>query len=186
MTSTTARPLSEALSTWQIDPERSRVAFAVHKRLLLVRHLIVEGTFADVAGTIELDATAPERSHVDVAIQVASVTTGNAMRDKHLRGRLFFDVKRFPTIGFQSRYVTPLDPAAGAYRIGGDLTIRDVTRPVELDVFAAPDQDPWAERLRFRATVTLNRHDFGLHFRSPVIRIGDAAAITLDVEAVRA
>lgn len=185
MTTSTARPRSETISTWQIDPTRSRVAFAVGKRLFFVHRVTVEGTFADVAGGITLDAAAPERSHVAVAIQAASVTTGNAMRDKHLRGGHFFDVQRFPTIGFQSRTVTPLDPVAGHYRIDGELTIRGVARAVALDVFAAPEQDPRAERLQFHATVTLNRHDFGIHFRSPVIAISAEAAITLDIEAVR-
>jgi polyisoprenoid-binding protein YceI len=185
MTTTTARSRSETVSTLRIDPEHSHVAFTVGKRLFFVRRLTVEGTFAEVAGGITLDPAAPERSHVAVTIQAASVATGNAMRDKHLRGGHFFDVGRFPTIGFQSRSVTPLDPAAGRYRIEGDLTIRDVTRAVALDVFAAPEQDPRAERLQFHATVTLNRHDFDLHFRSPVMRIGDEATITLDVAAVR-
>ncbi|HLZ71498.1 MAG TPA: YceI family protein [Dehalococcoidia bacterium] len=180
---------SDTATTWQIDPARSRVSFAVHKRQLVVPRR-VRGRFTEVAGTIALNAAQPSESHVAATIQTASVTTGNSMesrmRDKHLRGRDFLDVERYPAITFESRVVTPVDPAAGSYRISGDLTIHGVTRPVELETHAAPEQDPRLPRLSFSATTVVNRRDFGLTWRAWYLGVGDELAISIDIEAVRA
>lgn len=188
MTMASTSTSSDTATTWEIDPARSRVTFAVHKRLLLVP-LTVRGRFTDVAGTISLNAARPAASHVVTTIGAASLVTGNSMagrqRDKHLRGPDFLDVERFPAITFASRGVLPVDAAAGHYRISGDLTIRGVTRAVELDTRAAPDQDPRLPRLKFTATTALNRHEFGLGWRSLRIGVGDEVTIALDVEAVR-
>ncbi len=179
---------TDTATTWEIDSARSRVSFAVHKRLLVVP-LNVRGRFADVAGTISLSTARPASSHVAATIRAASVSTGNSMasrmRDKHLRGPDFLDVERFPTITFHSRAVTPVDPAAGSYRISGDLTIHGVTRPVELDTHAAPEQDPRLSRLTFSATTSLNRRDFGLTWRALYLGVGDEIAVALEVEADR-
>lgn len=184
-TTTAARTSANTATTWQIDPNRSRVTFTARKRMFLIVRLMVQGRFAEVNGTITLDAIVPANSSVTAAIQAASIDTGKRMRDKHVRGEPFFDVEQFPTISFESVAVTQLDAAAGEYRIAGDLTIRGVTRRVVLDTHITPDQHPRLPRLQFTATTRLNRRDFGLNFNSPVLRIGDEISITLEIDAVR-
>lgn len=187
--SSTAATGADTATTWAIDPARSRVSFAVHKRQLIIPRR-VRGHFAEVAGTIALNAARPAGSHVAATIQAASLTTGDGMesrmRDKHLRSSKFLDVERFPTITFESRTVTPIDPDAGTYRIAGELTIHGVTRPVELETQAAPEQNPRLSRLSFSATTVLNRREFGLSWRAWYLGVGDELAISLEVEAVRA
>jgi polyisoprenoid-binding protein YceI len=174
-----------AVSTWTIDASRSRVTFTVRKRRFLVQHLTVEGRFPEVTGTIVLDAAAPERSHVAATLQTASLDTRNRRRDKHLRSAAFFDVERFPTISFESRAVTPIDPAAGTYRITGELTVRGVTRTVDLDTTVGPERDPRQPRLRFAATTRLDRHAFGLNWNSLLIKIFDEVTVLLEIDALR-
>lgn len=176
-------------TTWAIDAARSRVSFSVHKRQLVIPRT-VRGRFTELAGTVRLSAARPAESHVAATIQAASLTTGDGMegrmRDKHLRGPAFLDVGRFPTITFESRAVTPVEPASGDYRIAGDLTIHGVARAVELALHAAPEQNPRLPRLAFSATTVLNRRDFGLSWRSWYLGVGDRIVVTLEVEAVRA
>lgn len=173
-----------AVTFWQIDSGRSDISFTVTKRAFFVWRLLVRGRFEEVESRIRIDAATPLNSHVSATIQARSIDTGNALRDMTLRGRLFFDVKRFPAINFESRSITPIDPAAGQYQIEGDLTIHGVTRPITLDARIAPGQHVGLPRLRFAATASLDRSDFGLTFNSRVFRIGHAIVISLAIEAV--
>lgn len=111
--------------TWTIDSAHTTVSFAV-------RHLMsrVRGTFSDVSGQIVTSGD-PSGSTATAEIAVASVSTGNPMRDNHLRSADFFDAERHPAMAFASR---ALRQAEGGWILSGELTIRDVTRPVELEV----------------------------------------------------
>jgi YceI-like domain len=112
--------------TWVIDPGHSEVAF-------VARHLMVakvRGRFDDVAGSIHLAET-PEQSWVEVTIKTASIDSKNADRDKDLRSPNFLDVERFPEITFRSTKVEPTGEST--FRLTGDLSIRDVTKPVVLE-----------------------------------------------------
>jgi polyisoprenoid-binding protein YceI len=174
-------PAGWVAGTWVIDPAHTAVGFAV-------RHLMsrVRGTFSEVGGQI---VTGPEpfRSAVTATIGVVSVSTGNPMRDDHLRSADFFDAGRFPEMTFAS---TAVRPAEGRWVLSGDLTIRDVTRPAELEVdFLGTDPAglQGETRIGFSARGTISRRDFGITFGlaadSTKIIIGDKVDITLDVEA---
>jgi polyisoprenoid-binding protein YceI len=166
--------------TWEIDPAHTTVSFAV-------RHLMsrVRGTFSEVSGQI-VTRPDPSGSAAEARIAVASVSTGHQLRDDHLRSAEFLDAGRYPSMTFASR-------ALRAGRLSGDLTIRDVTRPVDLEVeFLGADPTGLAgePRIGFCARTTISRRDFGVTFGLAAdgtkIIVADRVDIVLDVQAFRA
>jgi polyisoprenoid-binding protein YceI len=124
-----------------------------------------------------------------VTIDPASIDTGDAQRDAHLRSPDFFDVEKFPTASFKS---TRIEDAGGdRYRVTGDLTLRGVTRPVVLNAtYEGTGKDPWGgERAGFSASVTVDRKDFGLEWNKALetggLLVGEKVELTLEVEAVK-
>ncbi len=173
-------------TTYQIDPAASRVAFEIRNRLFFVKVSTVTGRFSDVAGTITLDEEDPTTARAVVTIGAASIDTGNARRDTHLRTADFFDVERHPTLVFRSRRVEPVDAAAGRYTVVGDLTLRGVTREAPLETHYAPARGAGRDRrLALTLTAPLNRRDFGMTQSNPVARVADDLLVTLTIEATR-
>ncbi|MBD2900696.1 Protein YceI [Actinomadura sp. RB99] len=167
--------------TWTIDPAHTTVSFSA-------RHLMsrVRGTFAEVSGQIVTDPD-PAGSTVTAVIGTASVHTGNKMRDDHLRSADFFDVQTHPQMTFVSR---TLHPAAGSWVLSGELTIRNITRTVDLEVeFLGSDPTglQGEPRIGFSAQATISRRDFGVTFGlladGTKLIIADKIDITLDVQA---
>jgi polyisoprenoid-binding protein YceI len=181
---TTSAPAAGASTTWQLDPAHTHVEFSV-KHLMIAR---VKGRFAGVTGTVALGGD-PADSSGDVVIDAASIDTREAKRDAHLRSADFFDVERFPTIAFRSREVRPT--GAGDFSVVGDLTIRDVTRDVTLEVTdEGRGTDPWGgERAGFSATAVIDRRDFGLTWNQALeaggVLVGNEIRISLEVELVK-
>lgn len=170
--------------TYEIDISHSEVGFSV-------RHMMVSkvrGNFGDVAGTITV-AEDPLASKVDVAIQVASVDTKNPDRDGHLKSADFFDAETYPTITFASTGVSDFD--GGSLTVAGDLTVRDVTRPVSFRAtYEGVARDPWGgERIGFEGRLELDRGDFGLEWNQALetggVLVGRTANLEVVVEAVR-
>jgi len=157
-----------------------------------VRHLMVSkvhGRFSQWAGTLEFDEQHPGGSRVAVRIDAGSIDTREAPRDAHLRSPDFLDAEHFPHITFTS---TGVERKSGAdLRVTGDLTIRGVTRPVQLDAeYAGRVKDPWGgERLGFSARTTINRSDFGLTWNQLLeaggVAVADKIEISLEIEAVK-
>ncbi|HEY9384645.1 MAG TPA: YceI family protein [Gemmatimonadales bacterium] len=174
-----------SLTSWTIDPTHTEVGFAV-KHLMIAT---VRGRFADVRGTVQMDETDPASAQVEVAIGVASIHTGNADRDAHLRSPDFFDVDHFPTITFRSRQVE--SAADGDLRLLGDLTIRGVSRPVALEVRREGTiQDPWGNRRAgFSAALRIRRSDFGITWNQLIeaggVAVGDEVRISLEAELIQ-
>ena len=170
---------------WEIDPAHTMVEFGVRHMLVST----VKGRFTKFSGTIHMDEDNPTQSRVEASIDVSSIDTGDEQRDAHLRSPDFFDVARFPNITFKSRRIEGLE--GDAYRVVGDLTIRDVTREVVLDVtYAGKAKDPWGNlRAGFTAETTINRKDFGLTWNVPLEAggwlVGDKVRIMLEVQAVQ-
>jgi len=173
-----------AAGNWNIDRSHTSVEF-VARHLMIAK---VRGRFTDVAGTIEI-GDAPEQSSAHVTIQAASISTGDEARDAHLRSPDFLDVERFPTLEFHSITVKN---EGSQWLLAGDLTIRDVTRPVVLEVeFDGAAADPWGNsKIAFSATTQVNREDFGLTWNAPLeaggVVVGPKVRIDLNVEAVKA
>ncbi len=184
---TTATLAAERGTTqWNIDGSHTHVGFGV-------RHLMistVKGRFAGVNGGVSLEDGSVGTAKIDVTIDAASIDTGVTQRDDHLRSADFFDVARFPTLKFESRRI---DRAGkNALRVTGDLTIRDVTREVQLEVSELGTvKDPWGgERAGYSASARINRRDFGLTWNQALeaggFVVGDEIALTLEVELIRA
>ncbi len=174
-------PAGWLAGTWTIDPAHTSVGFAV-------RHLMsrVRGTFDEVSGQI-VTGPDPSRSAATAVIALSSVNTGNDMRDNHLRSGDFFNVQDTPTMTFAS---TALRPDGNAWVLTGGLTIRGVTRPVELQIeFLGIDPTGMQgeTRIGFAGRGTISRRDFGITFGLAAdgtkIVIGDKVDVTLDVEA---
>jgi polyisoprenoid-binding protein YceI len=172
-----ALPALAATSDWQIDPAHSAAQFAVkHLAISTVR-----GAFTSVKGSVQFDDKDIAKSTVDVTIDVNSVDTRVAARDKDLRSDHFFDADHFPTITFKSKRVEQVAP--GKLKITGDLTIRGTTKEVVLDVDGptAPIKDPWGnQRIGVNASAKITRQDFGITYGPGMI--GDEISITIDAE----
>jgi polyisoprenoid-binding protein YceI len=173
-------------SGWNLDAAHSGIHFSV-------RHMVVSkvrGQFGKFTGKIELDEADFTRSRVEATIDAASIDTGTADRDAHLRSVDFFDAERFPELTFRSSRIER--SADDRYRVVGDLAIRGVTREVTLDVeYGGRGKDPWGnERIGFLARGAIDRKDFGLKWNQALeaggLLVGERVDIELDVQAVKA
>lgn len=183
---TTAISPTTETTSWTIDPVHSSAEFKV-KHMMITN---VKGRFTDVKGTLEFDQADVTKSKITATIDAASIDTRNADRDTHLKSADFFDVEKFPTLSFTSTRIT--NAGAGELKVEGDLTIRDVTRPVVFEVEgpSEPGKDPWGNtRIGWSATTKINRKDYGLTWNAALeaggFLVGDEVTITLDVEAVK-
>jgi polyisoprenoid-binding protein YceI len=170
---------------YDIDGAHTSVEF-VGRHLMITK---VRGRFSDVTGRITIGEE-PEDSHVEVEIASASLSSGNTDRDAHLRSPEFFDAERYPAITFRSTAVRALPDAT--WELVGDLTVRDVTRLVTLQVdFDGADISPFGdERIGFSAATDLDREDFGLTWNMALetggLLVGKTARIELEVQAIAA
>lgn len=166
-----------------IDPTHTSVEF-IGRHLMITK---VRGRFPEVSGTITVDEE-PERSHVDVELEVAGLETGNPDRDGHLRSPDFFNADQYPTITFRSTKVEA--GTSGTWAVTGDLTVRDVTRPVTLQVdFDGANASPFGdERIAFSAATEVDREDWGLTWNLTLetggVLVGRKVRIELNVQAV--
>lgn len=174
-----ATPVSSPAAVWVIDPGASRVQFTVP---VLVGSS-ASGVFHKVAGTIRMDEEDLARSTIEATIDAASIDTQSEERDGHLRSDDFLDVVRYPTIHFMSRTISR-DPD-GRWRASGPLTLRGITRDATLLVDAVLPLGELAqvERARARASMMIDRRDFGLNYRG--LAWGREVTITVDAEAAR-
>lgn len=171
---------------WNIDTSHSGINFSV-------RHMVVSkvrGRFARFTGAIELNEGDLSRSTLEATIDAASIDTGTPERDAHLRSPDFFDTEAFPELRYRSRRIEAL--SGDRYRVIGDLTIRDVTREVPLEVeYGGRAVDPWGnERVGFTARASVERKEFGLAWNQVLeaggVLVGDRIDIEIELEAVKA
>lgn len=181
----TATATTPVLTTWAIDPTHTEAGFAV-KHLMIST---VRGRFGDVQGQVSFDPSDLSTGSADVTINTTSIDTREAQRDTHLRSADFFDVEHFPVLTFKSRAVQNLK--GDEFQLIGDLTIKNVTREVVLDVEShGLQKDPWGgERAGFTAKTKINRKDFGLVWNVALetggIVVGEDVKITLDLELIK-
>ena len=166
--------------TWNLDPAHSEVTFSV-------RHMMiskVRGTFGMKSATLVAPEN-PLEAKVEASVDVTSVDTKDEGRDTHLRSADFFDTENSGPMTFTT---TSFDGETAR----GELSIKGITKPVELEVeFLGVDKDPWGgTRLGFEASTVINRKDWGVDFNIPLdgskVLIGDKVNIHLAVEAVLA
>lgn len=169
---------------WNIDPSHTAVTF-------VARHLVitkVRGKFGEVTGALTI-AEDKFASTVEATIGMASVTTGDDGRDEHLKSADFFDVETYPTMTFVS---TGIRGDGAEYVLTGDLSIKGVSKSVELDLeFEGVSPDPWGgTRVGFSATGEINRRDFGLNFDVKLdtggALVSEKIKIEIEAQAVKA
>ena len=176
-------------TAWNLDAAHSLVEFSARHMMLTT----VKGRFADVQGTVEVDAADPSTSSVRIDIAAASIDTRSEQRDQHLRSADFFDVEQFPAITFRSTRVEGVAREAGdRLQVTGDLTIRDVTREFTLEVtFEGLGIDPWGgERASYSAEARLDRRDFGLTWNQALetggVLVSNEIKLSFEIQAVKA
>lgn len=176
---------AQSQTIWRIDTVHSSVQFKV-------THMIVSsvtGNFRDFNGTLKSPKAKDFKgSSVNVTIKTASIHTDNVTRDKHLRDEDFFAAGTYPTITFVSKSFTEI--AENKYLITGDLTIRDVTKPVELIANYKGSIEQSGKILAgFEASGTINRFDFGLQWDDTLdsgsLVVGEKVDIILNIKLTR-
>jgi polyisoprenoid-binding protein YceI len=170
--------------SWLLDDVHTHVGFSVKHMMVTT----VRGQFKKYGGTITLDPKDFTKSKFEGEIDVASIDTGNAQRDDHLRTNDFFDAPNHPKITFKS---TKIDAKGeNEFVVHGDLTIRGVTKPVALDVeFHGTSKNPYGKTVAgLSVRGTINRKDFGVNFNALLetggVAVGEKVKLEVDVEAV--
>ena len=171
--------------SWTIDSAHTQVGFSVRHMMIST----VRGRFDNLSGTVEFDEQNPEQTTIDVKIDAASVNTREPQRDGHLKSADFFNTTEYPYITFKSSRVELLD--ANHARLLGNMTIRDVTRPITLDVeYAGQSKSPWGTMSAgFSASTKINRKDWGLVWNVGLetggVLVGDEININIELEIVK-
>ena len=182
--STTTVPTT-LTGTYTIDPAHSRIGFVARHAMVTK----VRGSFNEFSGSGYFDADHPESSRLELTVQAASIDTGNADRDAHLRSNDFFDMDTYPEITFSSTAIERVDDEH--YRVSGDLTIKGVSRPVSVDFeLSGSATDPFGnQRIGLEGTTTINRKDFGVTWNAPLeaggVLVSDRVVLEFDVSAIK-
>jgi polyisoprenoid-binding protein YceI len=182
MTAAVETRTETGLQTWSLDAAHSNVEFAV-KHLMIAN---VKGRFGDVAGTLTTDADDPTNVSLNVTLGVASIDTRQEQRDAHLRSPDFFNAEQWPTMTFVGK--STRGDTSSEFKLIGDLTIRDTTKEVTLDVTnEGSTTDPWGNsRMGFSARGKVDRREFGLTWNQALeaggFVVGDEIRISIDVE----
>jgi polyisoprenoid-binding protein YceI len=168
------------MTTYSIDTSHSEVGFTV-------RHMMfakVRGQFKGWTAEVDYNGSDPSKSLIQVDIDTASIDTRETKRDEHLRSADFFDASTFPKMTFKSKRIEP--NGAGSYKLVGDLTIRDTTHEVTLEVEqSGGGKDPWGnQRLGFSAKGSINRGQWGLKWNQALEAGGVLVSekVELDIE----
>lgn len=173
------------MATYKIDAAHSEINFKV-------RHLMitnVTGNFKEFEGTLESDKEDFSDARVTFTAATSSINTNNAQRDEHLKSDDFFSASKFPELKFVS---TKIEPAgSGEYKLTGDLTIRDVTKPITLDVaFGGTVVDPYGQaKAGFEISGKLSRKEYGLTWHAVTeagsVMVSDDVKLNMDVQVIK-
>lgn len=180
-----APALAALTGDWMIDPAHSRIGFSVRHAMVTT----VRGSFTQYESRLYFDGRRPALSRAEIVISTGSVDTGVEQRDGHLVGRDFLDARRYPRMTFRS---TAVEPAGeDVYRMTGDLTVKDVTGPVVLEMtYIGHVVDPFGyERVGFDGTTTINRSDWGLTYNARLAEggamVSEKVRLQFDIAAIR-
>ncbi|MEU1538468.1 YceI family protein [Actinacidiphila glaucinigra] len=178
--------LAHLTGEYTIDPTHSEVGFSVRHAMVTT----VRGQFAEYEGKLQLDGSKPANSSAEVTIKVVSIDTNQTQRDEHLRTGDFFDAATYPEIRFRSSSAEQVDDET--YRMHGDLTIKDTTKPVSIDfTYNGSATDPYGNlRVGFEGSTTVNRSDWGLTYNAALegggVLISEKVKLTFDISAIKA
>ncbi|MFF9848468.1 YceI family protein [Streptomyces litmocidini] len=186
---TATLPVDPALAAltgdYAIDPAHSSIGFTVRHAMVTN----VRGTFAEHEGALRLDGANPAASTATIDVRIASIDTGIADRDGHLRSGDFFDAERFPLMSFRSTGAAQL--GGDKYRVTGDLTIKDVTKPLSIDLeFNGSATDVYGnERVGFEGSAEILRSEWGLTWNAALetggVMVSDKVKLNFDISAIK-
>jgi polyisoprenoid-binding protein YceI len=173
--------------TWNLDPAHSSAEFKV--KHMMISH--VKGIFSGLKGSLTENLKDPALSRVEVTVDIATINTGDAQRDAHLKSADFFHHEQHPTMTFKSTKVQKR--GNDSFSVTGNLTIREISKQVILDVDGptAPAKDPWGNtRIGISATTKINRKDFGLIWNTALeaggFLVGEEVQITIEAQFIKA
>lgn len=184
---TTASPatLADLAGTWALDATHTRIGFVARHAMVTK----VRGSFNEFEGNAVVDAEDFTTSAVNLTIQAASIDTRNEQRDGHLRSNDFLAMDAYPEITFASSSVA--QTGATTFDLVGDLTIKDVTKPVTVPFeFAGLATDPFGNlRAGFEGAVTINRKDYGVTWNAALeaggVLVSDKIVLEFEVSAIK-
>ncbi|TDC79711.1 YceI family protein [Streptomyces hainanensis] len=180
----TVKP-EELTGDYVLDPTHSRIGFVARHAMVTK----VRGAFHTFEGTARLDGANPARSTAQVVLKTESIDTGVEQRDQHLRTNDFLDAPNYPDITFRSTAVEQRGDTE--YRVTGDLTIKDTTRPISIDFeYGGNAVDPYGNlRVGLEGSVTINRKDFGVTWNAVLegggVLVGDKIVLEFDISAIK-
>ncbi|MFE7560226.1 YceI family protein [Kitasatospora sp. NPDC057500] len=186
VTATEGPDLGHLSGDWTIDATHSEIGFSVRHAMVTN----VKGRFTEYDGKLHLDGATPANSSAELVIKVGSIDTNQAQRDEHLRTGDFFAAETFPEMSFRS--VSAERVRDDSYRMTGDLTIKDVTRPIVLDLdYTGAAVDAYGvDRVGFEGKAVLDRTEWGLTYNAALetggVLIGEKVKLTFDISAVKA
>jgi polyisoprenoid-binding protein YceI len=181
---TTATQATGTKTAWAIDPAHTDVEFSV-------RHMMLSNTkghFSGISGTILMDEQDLTNSSVEVSIDTSTVDTREPNRDAHLKSADFFEAEKYPAMTFKSTNIKKVHDET--YEVTGDLTIKDVTRPVVLETtYNGRNTSPWGTQVvSVSAETSINRKDYGLTYNVALetggFMVGDKIKISIELEAI--
>lgn len=178
-------PTTTLTGSYVLDPTHTRLGFVTRHAMVTK----VRGAFEQLEGSAVLDFDDPTRSSASLTFQVASINTGNAQRDEHLRTNDFFDAVTYPTATFESTGVRVLDE--DSFEMVGDLTLKGVTKPVTVTwELTGTQTDPFGNlRAGFEGKAVINRKDWGVSWNAGLetggVLVSDKVTLELDVSAIK-
>ena len=185
MTENTATAaLTDISGDYTLDTAHSRLGFVARHAMVTK----VRGAFGEWSGTAHIDTANPAESWVKLTIQAASISTGTADRDGHLKSADFFDAETYPEWTFAS---TNVSRDGDEWTIVGDLTIKDTTKPVTVDFeLTGPVQDPWGNsRIGLEGSVQVNRKDWGVNWNTALeaggVLVSEKITLEFEISAIK-
>ncbi|MFE5326898.1 YceI family protein [Embleya sp. NPDC056575] len=177
--------LPELTGDYVLDPAHTRIGFVARHAMVTK----VRGSFSDFEGTAHLDGSDPTKSTAQLVIKAESIHTGVEQRDQHLRTNDFLDIPNFPDITFRTTSIEANSDTD--YRVTGDLTVKDVTRPLTIDFeYTGNAVDPYGNlRVGLEGSVTISRKEFGVKWNAALegggVLVGDKVVLEFDISAIK-
>ncbi|WBO63659.1 YceI family protein [Streptomyces camelliae] len=184
-TADTGADLTALTGEYTIDPAHTTIGFTARHAMVTN----VKGAFNDFTGSLHLDGADPSKSTASLDIQMASVETGSADRDGHLKSSDFFKIDEFPVMTFRSTKAEAL--GGDDYRITGDLSILGTTKPITIDLeFNGAAKDPFGnERVGFEGKAEILRSEWGLTWNAALetggVLVSDKIKLNFDISAIK-
>ncbi|TDE07981.1 YceI family protein [Jiangella asiatica] len=182
---TTTTEFNQLTGDYTLDTAHTRIGFVARHAMVTK----VRGAFNEFEGTFYVDGDDPSRSTAKVVIQAASIDTRNEQRDGHLRTNDFLEIDTYPEITFTSTAVEQVSETT--FRVTGDLTIKDVTRPISIDFeYEGAAVDPFGNaRVGFEGSVVINRKDFNVTWNAPLeaggVLVSEKVTLEFEVSAIK-